>query len=249
MRLLICALSLGLGCGSSERLSFPLADLPGVHSAPDVITRQAAVLFWLETADTLRPDSTSDAIQHLQLLADGLGRLLEEAGIPLLATNSARIYIGGDGRPRRSVTLVGLDYPWGVILVDPGYPEQIITGPVDSEDVEDLAWSYFELDDAPRHDRPRRIALEPSRSKAARIIQDRSRAADFQRKYAGIPDATTPTPRMVCIGGCVNKALSTMAAALNTNSSGVSGYPGTRKGRGQSARVFRNTKTLAPASP
>jgi hypothetical protein len=158
MRSLLLLGLLLAGCHSEPELGPPLSDLAGVYSAPKLVNRPAAVLFWLETADTLPADSTSDAIEHLRLLAEGLGRVLAGSNIPVLATHASRILIGGKGRPRRAVTLSGLDYPWGVMLVDPGYPEQIITGPVDSEDVEDLAWSYFELEHVQPNRDQRRIA-------------------------------------------------------------------------------------------
>lgn len=161
MKRVLLLVLLGLGCRNSHPLTHPLSDIPGVGAAPQVISRPAAVLFWLPSADTLTADSTAEAVEHLRLLADGLGRMLEGSAIPVLATHASRIYVGGADRPRRAVALAGLNYPWGVILVAPGYPEQIVTGPVDSEDVQDLAWSYFELDDLPLDQRPRRIAGRP----------------------------------------------------------------------------------------
>ncbi len=88
----------------------------------------------------------------------GLPREIRDAGlepaprvltdIAVLVNTGTRIYVEAPGAPRRIVSLAGLDYPWGVLLVEPGYAEQIITGPVLPDDLRELVYEYFGLEDA-----------------------------------------------------------------------------------------------------
>lgn len=162
-----------LGCDSGPRLAAPLTGIAGVHAAPRVVTGRAAVLFWLSSADTLSTDSAAIAMEQLQQTASDLGEVLARYDVALLATSSSRLVIGGPGRPRRPVSLDGLDYPWGVVLVDPGFPEQIITGPVDADALEELVWTYFDLENTPatRHDL--RVAVVPRAAFAGYRLRDR----------------------------------------------------------------------------
>jgi hypothetical protein len=155
---LILGCALLAACRSEVGLRAPFSTLDAVDRAPRVLTDAAVVLFWLDAADTLSLDSSSDAIRRLRRSADGLHRLLAETDVLVLATHESRLYVGGAGHPRRQIMLTGLDYPWGIVLIDPGYPEQIITGPIDQDELEGLAWRFFGLDDPDAGRDGRRIA-------------------------------------------------------------------------------------------
>ena len=113
-----------------------------------MLTSAAAVLFWLPSADTLSADSADAAIQLMNQAAGDLRDLLADTDIAVLVTTGTRIYVQAPNAPRRIASLAGLDYPWGVLLVEPGYAEQIITGPVLPGDLRELVYEYFGLEDS-----------------------------------------------------------------------------------------------------
>ncbi len=173
MKRIVLAVLVAAGCDTGPRLAAPLAGIGGVHSAPRVVTGRAVVLFWLSSADTLSADSAAVAMEELRATASDLGEVLGRYDVALLATSSSQLIIGGPGRPRRPLSLDGLDYPWGVVLVDPGFPEQIITGPVDAEALEDLVWTYFDLENTPATWRDLRVAVLPRAAFAGYRLRER----------------------------------------------------------------------------
>ena len=67
-------------------------------------------------------------------------------GIHFAATTSDSIIVDLDGGPRRVIMLSGLDFPFGYVLVEPGFPETILTGvSTDDELMDEVNW-YFGLD-------------------------------------------------------------------------------------------------------
>lgn len=173
MKRIVLAVLVAAGCNSGLRPAASLTWIGGVHSAPRIVTGRAAVLFWLSSADTLSADSAAAAMVQLQETASDLGEVLARYDVALLATSSSRLIIGGPGRSRRPVSLDGLDYPWGVVLVDPGFPEQIITGPVDADALEELVWTYFDLENTPATRRDLRVAVLPQAAFAGYRLRDR----------------------------------------------------------------------------
>lgn len=117
----------------------------GVARAPREVATATAVLFWLPTVDTLQADSLGQAIGHMAQAAEDLRELFRGTDIDLVLTTGTRIWVRAEGTPRRMITLAGLDYPYGVVLVEPGYAEQILTGPV--SDLRDHVVEYFGIDD------------------------------------------------------------------------------------------------------
>jgi hypothetical protein len=105
------------------------------------------VVVWLRDADTLEADSALAAVNDVTGEAQDLVDLLSDTDVEVYFTTNTRIYVRAAGAPRRTVTLAGLDYPWGVVFVEPGYAEQIITGPVSSTDLHDLVHDYFGFED------------------------------------------------------------------------------------------------------
>jgi len=187
----------------------PLGEIAGLAPAPRLITAPTAVLFWLPAGDTLSVEERTAAFEGLTESAATLRNLLGAYGIPVTGVSTEQVYVQAAGAPRRTVMLGGLDYPWGLVLVDPGYPEQILTGPVEAGELEELAWDYFLLEDG---------VVGPERSAGAQL-PDRCR----QNQYAGSPSATTPRPITVWRSGWLTMVLRTIAAADRMNSNGVQG--------------------------
>ena len=80
-------------------------------------------------------------------MSEDLVDLLSDTDVTVYFTTHSRIYVRAQLAPRRVVTLNGLDFPWGVVFVEPGYAEQIVTGPVPPADLRDMVYDYFGLDD------------------------------------------------------------------------------------------------------
>lgn len=222
------------GCQGRAPLPREIAD-SGLETAPQVVTRAAAVLFWLPAADTLAADSAAMGAAFLSHASTELRDLFGDSDIALFVTRSTRLYVQADGAPRRMVSLAGLDYPWGVVFVEPGYAEQIVTGPV--VELRDLATDYFGLDDS---DGRSPIAHCPIERGCADDIPIPNRdplldgqwamgnlqivfLRDFHSRNAGIPAAMIPKASSVCRAGCRRIVLPTMAAALRMKRTGVSG--------------------------
>ena len=119
----------------------------GITAAPGVIAGPAAVLFWLRDVDTLATDSALAAVSDITVQAEDLTGLLSDTDVEVYFTTRSRIYVRGEGGPRRIVQLSGLDFPWGVVFVEPGYAEQILTGPVLPSDFREMVYDYFGLED------------------------------------------------------------------------------------------------------
>jgi hypothetical protein len=118
-----------VACGRDPKVPQQLLDA-GITAAPDVIEHSAAVVFWLRDVDTLQSDSAVAAVQDVTALSQDLVDLLSDTDVAVYFTTRSRIYVRAQLAPRRVVTLNGLDFPWGVVFVEPGYAEQIVTGPV-----------------------------------------------------------------------------------------------------------------------
>ena len=207
------ALALSACDGPDRRgLAGPLADVSELAVMPRLLTRPTAIVFWLPAADTLVGEARTGADDQVRQAASELGELLRSYDIPVVGTNSARVYVAAPDAPRRTVMLEGLDYPYGVVLVDPGYPEQIITGPSDQGELHDLAWDYFLLDEGAGGDARTAVYEGLCRFRAA-----------FHATYAGMPRLTSPSPSNVRVTGCDTMALPTIAAADRTKRAGVTG--------------------------
>ena len=136
-------------CGREVEVPQALVDA-GISAAPEVILEPSVVVFWLKDVDTLAADSALAAVHDLTGQARDLVDLVSDTDVQVYFTTESRIYVRAQLAPRRIVTLNGLDYPWGMVLIEPGYAEQIITGPVSSTDLHDLVHDYFGFEE----DRP-----------------------------------------------------------------------------------------------
>jgi hypothetical protein len=110
----------------------------GSKARPALVVRKATVVaFWLPGADTLDEGDASDALEDLRAGSGHLAGYLKDQEIVVVGSVSDSIWVEAANGPRRLVMLVGLDYPYGYVLIDPGYPEQIITGESSDEELQD----------------------------------------------------------------------------------------------------------------
>jgi hypothetical protein len=125
-------------------------------AAAPVIRGPTVVAFWLAATDTLAEGAGLDLLDDFRAYTALVAPELEAADITLATTTADSIVVELEGGPRRVIALRGLDYPFGYVLVEPGFPETILTGvSTDEELLEQVDW-YFgndEEDDgaAPRH--------------------------------------------------------------------------------------------------
>lgn len=112
-----------------------------------VIREASVVAFWLAASDTLGRGEGADLLDDFRAYTQLVSPFLADRGIPLLTTNAESLIVELSGGPRRVIVLAGLDYPFGYVLVEPGYPESILTG-VSTEDelLSEVDW-YFGLDE------------------------------------------------------------------------------------------------------
>lgn len=131
----------------SERRSVavPTTERP-LQEAP-VIREPTVVAFWLPATDTLRPGAGADLLDDFRSYTGMVAPLLDQQGIKLETTTADSLIVELENGPRRIIRLSGLDYPFGYVLVEPGYPETILTGvSTDDELLEQVSW-YFGLDE------------------------------------------------------------------------------------------------------
>lgn len=159
MRPLVLALLSLVACRSGSP-----ARRTGVDSLPErqlaavpVIRGPAVVAFWLSETDTLAAGSGLDLLDDFRAYTALVGDALEDAGILLEATTADSIVVELEGGPRRVIMLRGLDYPFGYVLVEPGFPETILTGvSTDEELMAEVEW-YFGEDEEQEGNAPRRL--------------------------------------------------------------------------------------------
>jgi hypothetical protein len=118
----------------------PLEEAPRIREA-------TVVAFWLPASDTLREGEGADLLDDFRSYTGLVAPLLQDQGIPLVATTADSLIVELENGPRRVIRLSGLDYPFGYVLVEPGYPETILTGvSTDDELLDQITW-YFGLDE------------------------------------------------------------------------------------------------------
>jgi hypothetical protein len=120
------------------------------------------VAFWLRASDTLRSDAGPDLLENFRSFTAKVAPRLKEAEIALVATTADSIVVVLQGGPRRVIILRGLDYPFGYVLVEPGYAETILTGvSTDDELLDEVTW-YFGLDEADSDSLAGRVVTAPA---------------------------------------------------------------------------------------
>ena len=143
-------IALVLGCRADGRVAAePGPPPPGSHSTTAPVVREASlVVFWLAASDTLEASDGADLLDDFRYYTRAATPWFEDQGIPVITTNSDTIIVESEGVPRRAIMLTGLDYPFGYVLVDPGYAEEILTGVLTDDDLLDEADGYFGSDDS-----------------------------------------------------------------------------------------------------
>ena len=150
-------------CGKAARQGrddrFVGSDSAGSFTVP-VIVEPTVVAFWLGAADTLPASESRQTRTDFQKLAGEIARYLSDTDVRLIRTASDTVVIQLAGGTQRMVMLSGLDFPYGFVLIDPGYAEEFHTGMDLVADLEDAIADYFGLADDQRESRPRhRIAF------------------------------------------------------------------------------------------
>lgn len=135
--------------GSHPPATPAAADTVGPAFGDSILTLDSAavVLFWTPPVDTLDPAARAEAIAEMRATAAWADDFLEGYRIPLHATRAHGVLVRPPAGGRRFVDFRGLDYPFGFVLIDPGYPEQFLTGLVTEDDLRDALIDYFDLED------------------------------------------------------------------------------------------------------
>jgi hypothetical protein len=148
-----------LGCGKRAQSPRPERDSAPSVTVP-VLVEPTVVAFWLSSTDTLPEPEARQTRVDFQRLVGEVARYLSDTDVRLVRSASDTVVIQLAGGVQRMVMLSGLDFPYGFVLIDPGYAEEFHTGMDLLADLEDAIADYFGLDDTQRESRPRhRIAF------------------------------------------------------------------------------------------
>jgi hypothetical protein len=135
-------------CGRGEhREGVGLRGLGSEHHSPVVVRKATLVVFWLPASDTLGSADGADLLDDFRYYTAAAAPWFQDQGIPVVTTNADTIVVEAEGAPRRIIMVSGLDYPFGYVLVDPGYPEEILTGVLTDDELVDEADGYFGSND------------------------------------------------------------------------------------------------------
>jgi hypothetical protein len=148
-----------------ETRGAPARDEPGggdstAAATVPVIVEPTVVAFWIRATDTLPAKVAREIEAEFRRTASGVARYLADTDVRFVRVESDTVIVQLAGGVQRTIMLSGLDFPYGFLLVDPGYAEEFHTGLDLLEDLEDAVADYFGLDDDQRTPRPRhRIAI------------------------------------------------------------------------------------------
>jgi hypothetical protein len=128
-----------------------------VGEAVPIIQDATVVAFWLSAVDTL-PEKSRQAIQQeFRRSNDAIENYLSDTDVALVTTGSDTVVVETEDE-RYLILLSGFDFPFGYLLVEPGYEEEFHTGLMVDEDLESVIDEYFEFESANSGDR-KRIAV------------------------------------------------------------------------------------------
>lgn len=119
-----------------------------------VITDASVIAFWLSESDTMPDGARRDAQAEFRRSNALIAKYLSDTDIAVVATVNDTLVVQLAGGRRRFVMLSGLDYPFGYVLVQPGYAEEYHTGITAEQDLMDAIDDYFGLErdgSGPRH--------------------------------------------------------------------------------------------------
>jgi hypothetical protein len=135
-----------------------------------VLVEPTVVAFWLSRTDTLPVPEARQTRADFLKLAEAIARYLSDTDVRFVRTASDTVVVQLAGGIERTVMLSGLDFPYGFVLIDPGYAEEFHTGMDLVADLEDAIADYFGLDDQQRESKPRhRIAFSPGFEQVLRL--------------------------------------------------------------------------------
>ena len=123
-------------------------------AAAPVITQASVVAFWLASADTLADSARLAARDAFRRSNGMITEYLSDTDIQLVASVSDTLVIQLATGMRRVVQLTGLDFPYGYVLIEPGYAEEFHTGLTEDQDLRDALDDYFGLESdtpTPKH--------------------------------------------------------------------------------------------------
>ncbi|HEV8150951.1 MAG TPA: hypothetical protein VGP61_12260 [Gemmatimonadales bacterium] len=130
-----------------------------------MISHPTIIAFWLATADTIPSAARSTAREQFRQSNALIARYLDDTDIGLVATVNDTVVIQLAGGFRRTVMLSGLDFPYGYVLIEPGYAEEFHTGIEAEADLESAIADYFGFDTdspAPKHRIAQRLPETPT---------------------------------------------------------------------------------------
>lgn len=158
-------------CGRAEhRGGAGLRELGREHQSPVVVRKATLVVFWLPASDTLGSGDGGDMLDDFRYYTAAAAPWFKDQGIPVVTTNADTIVVEAQGAPRRVIMVSGLDYPFGYVLVDPGYPEEILTGVMTDDELVDEADGYFGSNDDEEDGDTQRVRFRRPRSAAQHLL-------------------------------------------------------------------------------
>lgn len=125
------------------------ADTTAPEFSDSMLTLDSAtvVLFWTTSADTFSASLRDEAAADLKASGGWAADYLRDYNVAIVATHARGVYVNAPGGVRRFIDFRGLDYPFGFVLIDPGYPERFLTGLVGEDDLRDELVDYFDLEE------------------------------------------------------------------------------------------------------
>jgi hypothetical protein len=129
-------LVLALGCRVREPAAGDLA-------APLVLHEATLVAFTLGASDTLESGEQRAALEEFRAYTALIVPRLADYDVAFRATTADSVVIVRADGVRRVVMLSGLDYPYGYVLVEPGFAESILTGVLTDEELEEEVDWFF----------------------------------------------------------------------------------------------------------
>ena len=155
--------TVALGCGSARpNPARTFSTGAGDHArAPlPVIIKASVVAFWLSGADTIPPSDRDAAREKFRRSNALVAKYLSDTDIGLIATVNDTVIVQLAAGARRVIMLSGLDFPYGYVLIEPGYAEEFHTGITDDRELREAIDDYFGLESekpSPKH----RISQRP----------------------------------------------------------------------------------------
>jgi len=176
-------------CGRAEHHGgVGLRELGTQHQSPVVVRKATLVVFWLPASDTLGSADGADLLDDFRYYTAAAAPWFKDQGIPVVTTNADTIVVEADGAPRRIIMVSGLDYPFGYVLVDPGYPEEILTGVMTDDELVDEADGYFGSNDEEDDGETQRVQFRRPGSAAQHLLHfaDQRGRGEWLLKKRGI---------------------------------------------------------------